>query len=261
MLGIIYDNITIYYYYYYEGSAGARHTDTRKRGAASHSSAKRPRQSRLFGVPLRARAHTLPRSRARVCVCVDARRGRIHVKCPSYFGGAPVASSSSLPLLPPPFNDWRQPGIGSSKLPPPPRSPPPTPNTFTRVQIPSHHLRRRHRRQRRQRRHRRNFARTPLTKRRWREVRARSVYYSKLLSATTGRAPPPVVGVAAASRTRTKRSIGHKRGSAGASTVPSGTRSTVSRVCPWPVRRRRRRRVPSPYARDTLHFVRREITR
>lgn len=214
-----------------------------------------------FSVSLHARARTRFHARARVCVCVDARRGRIHVKCPSYFGGAPVASSSSLPLLPPPFNDWRQPGIGSSKLPPPPRSPPPTPNTFTRVQIPSHHLHRRHRRQRRQRRHRRNFARTPLTKRRWREVRARSVYYSKLLSATTGRAPPPVVGVAAASRTRTKRSIGHKRGSAGASTVPSGTRSTVSRVCPWPVRRRRRRRVPSPYARDTLHFVRREITR
>jgi len=180
---------------------------------------------------------------------------------PELLWGAPVASSSSLPLLPPPFNDWRQPGIGSSKLPPPPRAPPPTPNTFTRVQIPCHYLRRRHRRQRR---HRRNFARTPLTKRRWRrrEVRARSVYYSKLLSATTGRAPPPAVGVAAASRTRTKRSIGHRRGSARASTVPSGTRSTLSRVCPWPVRRRRRRRrVPSPYARDTLHFVHREITR
>jgi len=71
MSGIIYDNITIYYYYY-EGSPrarhGQRHADTREKEAPPVTCrTKGPRQSRLFGVPPRARAH--------VCVVLMSARG------------------------------------------------------------------------------------------------------------------------------------------------------------------------------------------
>lgn len=102
----------------------------------------------------------------------------------------------------------------------------------------------------------------------WRRyARARSVYYSKLLSATT---VPPAIEAAAwpaqaaghphqRSPTRWRHAHPHsrvsrprhrRRRSARASTVPSGTPSTLCRVlCAV-----RRSCTPSPYARDTLHL-------
>jgi hypothetical protein len=172
--------------------------------------AKKRRRQSLAGRRVRVRVdlsvslHARARPRVCVCVYVDARRGRTHVKCPSYFeglrwrrrrrcrccrrrltiGDSPGSAAASFPRRRAHHHHHRTPLRAYKSL----------PTTL-------------HRRHRRQRRHRRNLARTPLVDRR-REVRARSVYYSKLLSATTGRAPPPAVGVAAASRTRTKRSIG-----------------------------------------------------
>lgn len=63
MLGIIYDNITIYYYY--EGSAGARHTDTREKEAPPVTRRQGVRVRVDFSVSLHARAH------ASMCVCVS----------------------------------------------------------------------------------------------------------------------------------------------------------------------------------------------
>lgn len=79
MPGIIYDSITIYYYrYYYEGSPRARHgqrrTGTRvKEAPPVICRTKGPRQSRLFGVPPRARARAS--TCVHVCVVLMSARG------------------------------------------------------------------------------------------------------------------------------------------------------------------------------------------
>lgn len=188
MPGIIfYDSITIYYYrYYYEGSPrarhGQRHTDTRVKEAPPVTCrTKGPRQSRLFGVPPRAREHVC------ACVCsthVGARRGRTHVKCPSCLrglrwrrrrrrrccrrrrltiGDSPGSAAASFPRRRVHHHQHRTP-LRAYKSP---------------SGALSYHPLRNHPHQhhgRRQPSHRRNLSRTPLVWRRRREVRAPVAY-------------------------------------------------------------------------------------